>query len=208
MDFCEWHSAADANLCPFTVDEKTFPVLAKLNTLRPSHSGLGARVFTDGQVDLAAREALTYFAASMFWRGSIRPWGNKGTCPVRLGPYREAFRRYLNRESDFPTNAVLSVTVREPSLIWKHTHQPMSTRVEGANVHKFVMPGFVFHLWVGGHLATWIHEVCFVRGAGRPLMVGSHLEQGIGDTASGVLNVDNGAAKLQALLQRQAQQRK
>jgi hypothetical protein len=127
---------------------------------------------------------------------------------VRLGPYKESFRRYLHGESDFPESAALSVTVRNPGLIWKHTQAPISTRVDGANVHKFVMPGFVFHMWVGKDLASWIHEVCFVRGAGGPLGVGSHLEQGIGDLASGVLNVDNGAEKVNALVERQTRMRR
>ena len=190
---------------PFTVDEKTFPLLAKLQRLRPSHSGFGVRVFRSGQVDLAAREALAYFAASMFWRGSVPQWGENGTSPVRLGPYKETFRRYLHGESDFPKDAALTVTVREPGMIWKHTHQPISTRADGAHVHKFVMPGFVFQMWVGQNLADWIREGCFVRGVGRPLMVGSHLEQGIGDTASGVLNADDdtGAKKLKTLVTRQ-----
>ena len=189
---------------PLTVDEKTFPFLAKLQTLQPSQSGFGVKVFTNGQVDPIARDALAYFAASMFWRGAVYPWTPKRTYPVRLGPYEEDFRRYLLGQSDFPINAALTVTVREPGMIWKHTHNPISSRVDRAYVHKFVMPGFVFHLRVGKDLAEWIQETCFVRGTGGPLIVGSYLEQGIGDLASGVLNEDDGAAKLQARVHRNA----
>ena len=189
---------------PLTVDEKTFPFLAKLQMLKPSQSGFGVKVFTNGQVDPIARGALAYFAASMFWRGAVYPWTPMRTYPVRLGPYKEDFRRYLLGQSDFPMNAALTVTVREPGMIWKHTQNPISSRVDRAYVHRFVMPGFVFHLRVGKDLADWIQEICFVRGAGGPVIVGSYLEQGIGDLASGVLNEGDGAAKLQALTQRNA----
>ena len=76
---------------PLAVDEKTFPFLAKLQTLKPSQSGFGVEVFTNGQVDPTARDALAYFAASMFWRGAVYPWTPKHTYPIRLGPYEEDF---------------------------------------------------------------------------------------------------------------------
>lgn len=196
-----------ATFPPLTVDEKTFPFLARLQMLQPSQSGFGVKVLTDGQVDTIARDTLAYFAVSMFWRAAVYPWTPLRTYPVRLGPYKEDFRRYLLRRSDFPMNAALTVTVREPGMIWKHTHNPISSRIDRAYVHKFVMPGFVFHLRVGKDLPDWVQETCFVRGAGRPLIVGSYLEQGIGDLASGVLNEDDGAAKLQALVQRNARAR-
>ena len=63
----------------------------------------------------------------------------------------------------------------------------------------FEMPGFVFHLRVGKDLVGWIQETCFVRGTGGPLIVGSYLEQGIGDLASGVLNEDDGAECVEAV---------
>ena len=190
---------------PFTVDEKTFPLLAKLQKLQARHSSFKIRIFTSDQVDPTTRDALAYFAASMFWRGSVYPWAGNGSYPVKLGRYEEAFRQYLRGESGFPTDAVLSVTVREPSMIWKHTHNPITVRVDGALIHKFVMPGFVFHLYVGQRLDNWLREVCFVRGVERPLVVGTHLEQGIGNTASLVFNADSdyGAKKLQTLTQRQ-----
>ena len=169
---------------PFTVDKTTFPLLAKLQQLHPSHFGFGVKVFTGEQVETAAREALTYFAASMFWRGAVYPWLGKDIYPVRLGPYREAFRHYLYGESGFPTKAALAITIREPGMIWKHTHHPLSVRRDGVHTHKFVMPGFIFQMQVGKDLAEWVRDCCFVRGAGKPLMVGSHVEQGIGDTAS------------------------
>lgn len=41
--------------------------------------------------------ALTYFALSMFWKGSIHPWNSDGSCPVSLGMYKEPVRQYLLR---------------------------------------------------------------------------------------------------------------
>jgi hypothetical protein len=37
--------------------------------------------------------ALAYFAASIFWRGSIHPWNDDGSVPVDLGPFQDT--KYL-----------------------------------------------------------------------------------------------------------------
>ncbi len=69
--------------------------------------------------------ALTYFAASIFWRGSIHPWKSDGTRPVPLGPYEEPLRQYLLGEADFPEEMTLSVVVRMPSEISHFTYEPL-----------------------------------------------------------------------------------
>jgi len=51
--------------------------------------------------------AISYFAASMFWRGSIHPWNEDGTYPVSLGPFQEQFRQYLMELQPFPKDCAL-----------------------------------------------------------------------------------------------------
>jgi hypothetical protein len=43
--------------------------------------------------------AISYFAASMFWRGSIHPWNEDGTYPVSLGPSQSLFYQLPGQRS-------------------------------------------------------------------------------------------------------------
>jgi hypothetical protein len=78
------------------------------------------------EVDITA---LSYFAASIFWRGSIYPWTG-GIYPVRLGPFEESFRKYLLGDAEFPPHAMLWVLVRPKSIVDRATHTPAGGKTE------------------------------------------------------------------------------
>ena len=61
--------------------------------------------------------ALSYFAASIFWRGSIHPWNTDSTVPIPLGKYAEPFRRFLMGEQQFPVEAALFLAVRDGEAV-------------------------------------------------------------------------------------------
>lgn len=50
------------------------------------------RIYWAANIPEINSPALLYFAASMFWRGSIHTWNQDGSIPVELGPFRESFR--------------------------------------------------------------------------------------------------------------------
>jgi len=60
------------------------------------------RVYFAAKIPEIDCPALAYFAASMFWRGSIHGWSEDGAIPVKLGPFQESFRQYLIGQEDFP----------------------------------------------------------------------------------------------------------
>lgn len=118
------------------------------------------------EIDVAA---LTYFTASIFWRGSIHPWDRGGIVPVPLGPYAEPMRQYLNGEAEFPENVSLLIAVREGEEISRLTASPFGEKQDGVWVYRFPMPGLALAMAVGRALTPSHRNYCFVRGHGNPI---------------------------------------
>lgn len=118
-------------------------------------------------------DALVYFAASVFWRGSIHGWNNDGSVPVNLHGYADQFRRYLLGEREFPKGAALMAVVRPPSLVDRVTYGPTGRARGRKSCYRFPLPGFSFMLLMGPNLTEQDKRYCLVRGLGRPLVVTS-----------------------------------
>lgn len=127
--------------------------------------------------------ALSYFAASIYWRGSIHPWNDDGTFPVPLGPFEEPFRKYLMGVEDFPTDCALLLIVREGKKLDRATTMPVGQRMGNVHVYNFPMPGFAFSLTVGKNLPDVYRRNCFVRAKGNPLIVSDRVEEWLEKTA-------------------------
>jgi hypothetical protein len=136
-----------------------------------------AAIFRAARIPEVNVSALTYFAASIFWRGSIHPWKTDETQPVPLGPYEESLRQYLLGEADFPRDMTLSTTVRIPSPISHITYEPMGEWRGLLFVAKFPMPGLAFGIAAGPEIPAPLREMCFVRGDGNPLFLSGELEK-------------------------------
>jgi hypothetical protein len=137
------------------------------------------KIYHAAQIPEINISALTYFAASMFWRGSVYPWKRDGTCPVPLGPYQEPLRQFLLGVAEFPRDITLNVVVREPSTIRHLTHEPLGEWRGDLFVSKFPMPGLAFSLNAGKSLPSAMHNACIVRGI---------LEQPIFDEGVSMMN--------------------
>jgi hypothetical protein len=127
--------------------------------------------------------ALTYFAASMFWRDSVHHWktGNHMSERIELGPYEEALRQYLVGDADFPQDCVLWVSVPDHVTPFSGVSlTPYGGRqIRGFRCYKLVVLGVGFLLFVGRNLPKEIREPCFVRGTGNPIAKTDMLEEGI-----------------------------
>jgi hypothetical protein len=121
--------------------------------------------------------ALAYFAASIFWRGSIHPWRDDGSIPVELGPFQEQFRKYLMGQEAFPKDASLWLMVREGKEIGRLTYAPIGARQGNFHTYKFPMPGVAFSLTVSKNIPANHREICLVHGPGNPVIVTSLIEK-------------------------------
>lgn len=155
-----------------------FILKAALDSRRPDvwNPTQQSKVFFTSNFPEVNIPALSYFAASLFWRFSVHPWKTDGGYSVKLGPFEEDFRRYLLGEQPFPEHAALWVVVREGGAISHLTHTPITSRFEDMHVHRFPMPGFAFMLYAGRNLSEQYRNYCIVRGLGNPLFQTSLIE--------------------------------
>jgi len=123
--------------------------------------------------------ALTYFAASMFWRAAVHNWSGRAIEPaIGLGPYAEALRNYLNGGAEFPQGCILLVTLpTRDSDQTKWMMHPIPTRTRGLHFYTMLFLGIGLSLVIGKHIPSNWREADFVRGSGNPIIVCSRFEE-------------------------------
>lgn len=175
--------------------DRSFPLASILASREPdvvSDRDL-TRVYWAANIPEINCSALSYFAASMFWRGSIHTWNQDGSIPVELGPFQESFREYLLGQADYPDECALLVSVREGEEIDRLTHAPIGERRDLFHVYRFPMPGLVFSLAVGRNIPTNFRQGCFAHMPNKPIIVTPIIEKWLKRDADKVLqkNLDN-----------------
>ena len=106
----------------------------------------------------------------MFWRGSIYPWNQDKTVPVRLGVFQDFFRTYLLGAADFPKDCCLWVNVRKGKEFDRLTYSPVGGRVDNVHIYRFPMPGLAFLLVVSKNIPERLRTGCFVHTPGNPII--------------------------------------
>jgi hypothetical protein len=77
-----------------------------------------------------------------------------------LGPSNlEALRVYLLGVAPFPGDAALSVQVFDDDDLYPFTHWPEASNQEGYDQHVFGIPGFEFHLFLGGAMPESMRNI-------------------------------------------------
>ena len=167
----------------------TFPLASKLSRTSPDIQTHGnpTRIYYSDRIPDIRVSDLAYFAASIFWRGSIYPWNEDGSTPVDLGPFQERFRRYLIGDEAFPAYACLWVAVREGTEFNRLTHVPTLARANGLHAYKFPMPGLAFTLIVSKNIPARFRALCVVHGPRNPIVVTSILEDWLAQDAASLL---------------------
>jgi hypothetical protein len=136
-------------------------------------------IYPTASIPRVNASAIAYFAASIFWRSSVYQTGTSDL-QVKLGPFEEAFRVYLMGQAEFPTDAVLSVTLRAMSPVSALVQWPSKMqRFQGTHAHSFIMPGIAFNLFISRSIPPELRRLCFVRGQGNPLIFSDVLEETI-----------------------------
>ncbi len=109
------------------------------------------RALALGDSDQEMARYCSYFAASVFWRGSAGRWRIKGRTLTlaKLGPYEEEFRQYLLGMNGFPQHASLVMQVSDNLELDQAILLPETIRHKQRIRHKFHIPGMLFVLFVG-----------------------------------------------------------
>lgn len=156
-----------------------FPIASVLAARMPdlTSDATTTKVYYSAAIREINIPALAYFAASIFWRGSIHGWNQDGSIPVYLGPFQEAFRQHLMGTHSFPKDCVLLVTVREGKEISRLTYAPIGERRGRVHIYKFPMPGFGFSMTVSKNIPAKLRDHCFVYGRGNPIIMTDLIEK-------------------------------
>jgi hypothetical protein len=101
------------------------------------------------------------FAASVIWRAAVSSRGE-----VRLGPYRDEFRAFLNGDMPYLEHARLMIQVIDPKggpLAAEIIGHPCTHSASGCREHQFTVPGLLFVFRVGSRVPLRYDRFCFMR---------------------------------------------
>ena len=158
---------------------KTFLLQRLVAGARTVLSSRELSVYNANEIPAVDISALTYFAASMFWRAAVHNWSGRAVEPaIDLGPYTERLRKYLDGSAEFPQGCILLVMLptRDSDQI-KWMMHPIPKRLRG--LHFYTMPflGIGLNLVIGRHIPSDWREADFVRGPGNPIIASSRFEE-------------------------------
>ncbi|MGH9775981.1 MAG: hypothetical protein ACRD50_13660 [Candidatus Acidiferrales bacterium] len=140
------------------------------------------KVYHAAEIPQVNMTALTYFAASMYWRASVHQWQIAGakSQPIQLGPYQELLRKFLMRKAQFPSNCILLVFVPEnKTAVTGVSLTPYGGRIDSHHAYNLVVLGVGFRLLVGKQISSKLRSMCFVTGVGNPILRTDNLEGAI-----------------------------
>jgi|ERR1017187_178788 hypothetical protein len=130
----------------------SFPLLKILLTSKPTKSDIVFTWFDQGSTPTIDRDALGYFALSVFWRAAVHEWTiDKGvTHQIHLGAYQETIRTYLYGQTPFPSNVILMTIVCTDAASQNTFFAPtMSGKKGGLTTYMFQARGLSFMMTSG-----------------------------------------------------------
>lgn len=162
-----------------------FPLQEILKKTTPDEQSEHTKLFCASKISEINVAAITYFAASIFWRASVHNWDTGATADSLkglLGPYEEQFRRYLMGLDTFPEHAAVWVAV--PSTLEEASCSGVmgpnrGKRHSSCTTHEFLFLGVSFRLFVGKGMDDYIKLYCLLRGHGNTIALTNILDLAI-----------------------------
>jgi len=158
----------------------SFPIASILASRTPNVSAPNnpTKIYYACSIPEINVSALSYFAASIFWRGSIYAWRDDDSKPVTLGSLQEEMRKYLLGLIDFPKNCSLRVLVREGKETDHMTYLlPSEGQKNDIHICKYAIPGLAFMLLISDKIDINETQFCIMHGKGNPIFVTTIIEK-------------------------------
>jgi hypothetical protein len=136
------------------------------------------RVINAASVPSLALDQLVYFAMSVFWRASVHAWKLEGHELKQIAirnRYESEFRQYLLGNASFPANTAIQIFVSDNPAPLETAIFPYGQRIWSHYRYKFMLPGIMFFLYIGG-IPKHIREMCTFTSHGRPIYFGRLVE--------------------------------
>jgi hypothetical protein len=141
-----------------------FPLLDRLNVAMPVQTvpSLGVSLYSGTAMGIQA-DKLTYFALSIFWRGSVHRWPlpNGGAIWNSLGAYELPIRNYLLGKAPSPPDLVLLVTVCTDWQSQGSFYSPATVVGNQIPSLGLLTRGIHFRLFLGSNIPVGIKRLCF-----------------------------------------------
>lgn len=108
---------------------------------------------------------LSYFAASVFWRAAAATWRCLDhDSKLELGPYEGQLSEFLLGQEEFPSCAVLIVTISSaPGPLNLNSFPVSGPRILDSRQYWFTIPGIAFQLVVGKKIHPTLKLMCVLR---------------------------------------------
>ena len=133
-------------------DASKFRFQEILEGLIPEFEMDNALVFSGNKIPIIKISHFIHFAVGVFWKASAGKWyvHGKQLSNKQLGKkYERQFREFLLGLSQFPENAVLTMSVSNEKEPFPIVIFPRYYKHDGYFQHRFYIPGIEFILWVG-----------------------------------------------------------
>lgn len=149
------------------ISSKTaFPLLESLKTRPYLKLGNDFRGYADTDSREINRDAIAYFALSIFWRASVHrwKWRDGKTTGINLGPkYNADARLYLLGQAAFPKYMTLFVVLCSDQVSQQCSFMPNCTgRHDGCWTYSFGARGLVTIMTVGKAMPLYAQKACCV----------------------------------------------
>ncbi len=158
----------------------TFPLLSLISAGTPAKTKPEIDIYHADKILAINTSAISYFAASMFWRAAANNWWDEqGQSPIRLGSYFEQLRQYLMGVTDFPKHCALCVVLpnRNVDVAKMVQFMPVARKFAGCHLYILHFLGIQFLLFAGQSFPEHYREMDFVHGKGNPILVTSRFER-------------------------------
>lgn len=139
----------------------SFPIRGALDHAKPLTKIGRLAAYAGRDVPGLDMESLGLFGLAMFWKCASHPWrdATNNRIDIDLGPYREPLRRFLNRETAFPGNISMLISIPTGEvMIGAYTPR----RGQERKFHNFVfyVPGVEFTLCTGKEIPRELRVCC------------------------------------------------
>jgi len=143
-----------------------------LKGMRPEFEMDNSLVFSGNKILKIKISHFVHFAAAVFWKASAGKWNFLRTklSNNQLGKkYEKQFREFLLGLSQFPENAVLTMSVSNEKEPFPIVILPQYYKYDGYFQHRFYIPGIEFILWVGNLVPESQKNISISHSAGGAL---------------------------------------
>jgi len=171
---CEgvFNHGGEAWLYPKIATPSGFELLSIFDIHRPVVRDLDFSVYDGGQIPEIECEKLLHFGAGTFYKAAAHTWHIGGAIStITLGPYKEALRKFVRGEANFPNHMVLMVEIAAKPNPFLGVIPPIRMVQKDFCRYVFYISGILYRLAVGKAIPADTHRISFSSKEWKPIFL-------------------------------------